>query len=256
MSNYHLEIKIISRGKGQSIAHSMSYITGRNLSECNGKMYHHQRNDVLYCKIFQPSNAPPEYSDLQTLCDAINNAEKRRDSRTARQFIGSLPNELPLIENVKIVHKFVEHNLVSKGLCAVVAIHEGRNPDDPSKNNPHVHIIVSTRTVGPDGFSEKKAYEYNRKNWIWIWRKRWADVQNHAYERNGLDIRVTHESLKDQGVDRAPIPHLSRADWEKEQRGEHTLAGDKRREIEDRNKERMCYHQSTRERKRTWTLTR
>lgn len=63
-------------------------------------------------------------------------------------------------------------------------------------------------------------------------------VQNRAYERNGLDIRVSHESLEVQGVrDRHPTIHLSLADWQREKRGERTHAGDKKREIEAHNRE-------------------
>lgn len=73
---------------------------------------------------------------------------------------------------------------------------------------------------------------------IYIWRKEWADVQNRAYERNHLVERVSHYSLKAQGIDREPTIHLNLADWQKEKRGERTIAGDKKREIETRNKER------------------
>lgn len=246
MSNYHLEVENISRGKGQSVANSLSYISGHELKDSYGKCFCHNREDVRYYKIFLPPNAPPEYHDLQYLCDAINNAEKRRDARTARVFIGSLPNELPLNEHIQIVREYVEKNFVSQGLCAVVAIHEGQNRDDPAKNNPHVHVIVTTRAVGPDGFNMKKDREHNKNNYIRLWRKSWADVQNRAYERNGLEIRVSHESLEVQGIRREAIPHLTRTDYEKERRGERTLAGDKRREIERRNAERNRQRQMKR----------
>jgi len=257
MANYHLEIKNISRGQGRSITNSISYITGRNLKDCySDKTYCYQRKDVLYYKIFQPPNAPPEYSDLQCLCDAINNSEKRRDARTAREFIGSLPNELPLYELTKIIREYINQSFISQGLCAVAAIHEGRNKDDPFKNNPHTHIIVSTRAVGPNGFSKMKDREHDKREYIRIWRKSWADVQNYAYERNRLDIRVSHESLEVQGICRKPVPHLTRMDWQREQRGERTPAGDKRREIERRNKELTRQRQLKREHFREIELTR
>ena len=67
--------------------------------------------------------------------------------------------------------------------------------------------------------------------YVEIWREGWANIQNRAYERNGLDIRVSHESLEVQGTCREPIPHLSRIDWQKEERGERTPAGDRKREV-------------------------
>lgn len=245
MANYHFETTIISRGKGRSVTGAVSYISGRKLHDCYKEtMYYNRRNDVAWQKIFLPSNAPPEFQDLQYLCDEIERAEVRWDARTARQFIGSLPNELPQVELIRIVHEFVTDNFVRCGLCAVAAIHRGRNADTPLKNNPHAHIIVPTRTVWESGFSKKKDREHDKKQYLEVWREQWAAVQNRAYERNRLDIRVSHESLQVQGKrDREPTIHLSRIDWQKEQNGERTAAGDRKRAITERNHERQREHE-------------
>ena len=205
--------------------------------------YHRERHDVPYCQIFHPAIAPPGFDNLQQLCNQIEAAEIRKDARTAREFIGSLPNELSLHQMVHIVCDFVEENFVNHGLCAIAAIHEGRNKTDPSRNNPHVHIIVPTRTVGPDGFCKKKDREHDNRKYIAIWREQWALIQNRTYERNGLDIRVSHECLKVQGIDRVPLNHLNRIDWQKEQHGERTYAGDKRRAITGQNAKRTQQRQ-------------
>ena len=108
MSNYHLEVSIVSRKEGRSIAKLASYISGERLYDAyKDQTYHHNRQDVLYWKIFQPGNAPPEFYDLQSLCDAIEGAETRYDARLAREFIGSLPNELSTQELIQIVNEFI-----------------------------------------------------------------------------------------------------------------------------------------------------
>lgn len=244
MANYHLEISVISRGQGRSFIKAINYISGKKLHDIyNGKTYYNCRQDVLYDKIFLPNNAPPEFHNLQRLCDQIDRAEVRYDARTAREFKGALPNELPVHELIQIVDEYVDRNFVNQGLCAIVAIHEGRNETDPSRNNPHVHIIVPTRFVGPEGFSKKKDREHDNIKYINIWREQWAKVQNRAYERNGLKVRVSHESLEIQRKDREPTIHLSRIDWQKEKRGERTIAGEKKRAIKARNEERICQRQ-------------
>ena len=250
MANYHLEVTTVSRGNGRSVTGLANYISGRKLYDCyNNKAYYHQRSDVLYCRIFLPNNAPSDFHDLQKLCNEIDRAEVRWDARTAREFKGSLPNELPLRELTRIVTEYIGRNFLSPGLCAIAAIHEGRNDIDLARNNPHAHIIVPTRTLGPDGFNPKKDREHDNKKYIGIWREQWADVQNKAYERNGLDIRVSHESLEVQGVrDREPTIHLSRIDWQREQRGERTPAGDRKRAIKVRNQERTKQRQQGKER--------
>lgn len=236
MGNYHLEVQVISRGKGRSVTRLASYISGEKLRDSYfGKTYYSRRQDVLDCRIFLPPHAPPDFHHLPDLCDAIEAAEVRWDARTAREFKGSLPNELPLYELQKIVADFIQKNFLSCDLCAIAAIHAGRNPTDPARDNPHTHIIVPTHTVTETGFSKRKDREHDKRAYIHLWREQWAAVQNRAYERNGLDIRVSHECLAVQGVNRLPTIHLSRIDWQKEQRGERTPAGDLKRHIAERN---------------------
>ena len=236
MANYHLEVQAISRGKGRSITRLTTYISGQRLQDAYlGKTYYSRRQDVLDCRIFQPPQAPSDFSNLQLLCDAVESAEVRWDARTAREFKGSLPNELPLHELQKIVADFIQKNFLAYDLCAIAAIHAGRNPTDPARDNPHVHIIVPTRTVNADGFSPRKDREHDKREYLFQWREQWASIQNEAYARNGMDIRVSHESLEVQGIERTPTIHLSRIDWQKEQRGERTPSGDRKRAIEVEN---------------------
>lgn len=240
MANYHLEVCTVSRGRGRSVTKLANYISGQKLHDSyNDRTYYNRRQDVLYLRIFLPENAPPDFNNLQHLCDKIEGAERRYDARTAREFKCSLPNELPIHELVLIINEFINHNFLAYGLCAIAAIHEGKNKQNPLKNNPHVHIIVPTRTVGADGFNPKKDREHDKRAYINIWREQWALVQNRAYERNKLDIRVSHENLNVQGKQREPLPHLSRIDWQKELRGEHTCTGDKKRAIKARNQKHI-----------------
>ena len=249
MANYHLEIKNISRGKGRTITKAAHYISGEKLHDYyTDKTYYHKRQDVLYRDVFLPENAPPDFHNLQNLCVEIDKAEKRYDARTAREFIGSLPNELPAHELIQIVKEYVSDNFVKHGLCAIAAIHEGKNEKEPANNNPHAHILVSTRTIGADGFNRKKDRERNNRKYIDIWREDWAKVQNRAYERNGYDIHVTHESLEVQELyNREPTIHLSCIDWQKEKKGERTIAGNRKRAIRKHNEEQEQHNHSVRE---------
>lgn len=240
MASYRFEAKIIQQSKGHSLVGTAGYICGRTLRDSrDGSIYRYARDDVLYRHIFLPQNAPDSFNDLQHLCDKIVEAEKRRDSRTARYYIGSLPNELLPHEMSRIVREYVEKNFVADGLCAIAAIHEGHNEADSLRNNPHAHIIVSTRAVGPEGFNKTKNRECDQRKYLILLREQWALVQNRAYERAGQDIRVSHKSLAAQGIhDREPTIRLSRTDWMLEQRGEHTPAGNLNRAIRERNAER------------------
>lgn len=216
---YHMEVSTLSRGKGRSLGASLSYISGKKIHDrYSGKTYRHRRFDLVQCRVYLPPSSPNALRDLQCLCDELNKAEKRKDARTGRLFICSLPNELVPGEWAKIVKDFIEENFVAKGLCAVAAIHRGTNRDFPSKNNPHVHIIVSTRTVGPEGFNPQKDREHDKRCYIEIWRRAWAEVQNRAYERCHIEKRISHESLRVQGIDRKPLRHVNYVDWQRTER--------------------------------------
>ena len=216
---YHMEVSTLSRGKGRSLGASLSYISGKKIHDrYSGKTYRHRRLDLVQCRVYLPPSSPNALRDLQCLCDELNKAEKRKDARTGRLFICSLPNELVPGEWAKIVKDFIEENFVAKGLCAVAAIHRGTNRDFPSKNNPHVHIIVSTRTVGPEGFNPQKDREHDKRCYIEIWRRAWAEVQNRAYERCHIEKRISHESLRVQGIDRKPLRHVNYVDWQRAER--------------------------------------
>ena len=255
MANYHLELKLICRRKGQSLTGQVTYITGRPLHDIHlDKLYHCPRSDVLAVHILLPQDAPAAFRDLQQLCHAVDRAERRWDARTARTLVGSLPNELSAAEWEQIVERFVRRNFLDRGLCAVAAIHHGKHPRDPRLDNPHVHIIVPIRAVGPNGFLETKDRSLNRKDCLLQWRADWALVQNQAYERRGLAVRVSHETLDAQGItDREPTIHLCYGDWKREQRGERTTAGDRKREIRQRN---ARVHEKEREKGRPWDRSR
>ena len=236
MSNYHFEVTNTRRGKGPSITLMASYITGIPLHEPDeGKQYDIARDDVLFWEVFMPTDAPEKYHDLQTLCLEIENAEHRRDSRTSRIIVCSLPNEMTLDCNIQLVKQFVIPNFVRHRICVLVGIHEGKNMECPKRDNPHVHMLISTRTIDSNGFNTIKDRIHNKREYICLWRENWAKVINRAYEREGLDIHVDHRSFRDQGIVREPLRHLSRTDYEREARGERTLSGDLNREIRQRN---------------------
>ena len=240
MANYYLEVKNVSRGKSHSITRRASYIFGEKLRDnyrCEN--CYKNRSDVLFREVFLPHSAPSKFGDIQTLCDEIDKAEKRYDARTAKELIGSLPNELNVSEIVKIVMEFISVHFTKRGLAVMAAIHEGRNVEDPSHNNSHVHILVTTRTLGENGFNPKKLRDLDQKKNVGVWRESWAKIQNRAYEHNKLDIRVSHECLEVQGIDREPIPRLSCIDMQREKKGQRTKVGDRKREVLEKNRQKL-----------------
>lgn len=125
--------------------------------------FYRKRTDVLWTGIVLGPRAPPGFRDLQTLCEKDEAVEKRCDASTARKFIGSLPNELPLGEQIKIVREFVFDSFVEEWLGVVAAIHEGKNKENLFKNNPHAHISVTTRPSDLMGSATKRTESMTRR---------------------------------------------------------------------------------------------
>ena len=242
----------ISRGKDQSIAGCMAYAQGKKYQD---KYYHKtyyfgSRNDLLHSEIILPAHAPPEYGDVQTLLDAWNASEKRKDALMAHKYILALPNELNAEEWIKLARAFAQDNFVKEGFPVYFAIHRGFADEHikpagiqavvERQDNPHIHMLAAFRQVGKDGFySEKsKGRTTYRKSFLYQLRESWAEIQNRSFERLGIDVRVTADSYQKRGISRKPTMHLGPWVMAKEAAGFETRLGNQYREILAENKAR------------------
>ncbi len=115
---------------------------------------------MIHTEIFLPPNAPSEYADRQTLWNAVEKCEQGKKAQLAYSFDITLQVELSMEENIDLARRFVQEQLVSKGMIADLAIHlpekeEGGIP------NPHFHVMVPMRPLNPDGtWGQKQRREY------------------------------------------------------------------------------------------------
>ena len=166
----------------------------------------------------------------------------------------ALPIELSLNEHIKIVMEFAETTFIPQGICVYIAIHSGKRQN--GINNPHVHILLIDRPVDRNGFCPKKNREWNDRKNISILRECWERTLNRAFERNGLDVRVSRESLEVQGIKREATKHLGRAVTEMEHRGVFTERGEEHRKIIERNRLKELEKQMELDRKKSRELER
>ncbi len=59
-------------------------------------------------------------------------------------------NEFSMEENIELARKFVEEQLVARGMIADLAIHDPKKAKDKIPN-PHMHIMVPIRPLQEDG---------------------------------------------------------------------------------------------------------
>ena len=147
MAIYHLEAKVISRGAGRSAVAAAAYMScSQILNDYDGVQHDYTRKQgLVWQQIFLPEYAPAEWSDRGTLWNAVEENEKTKDSRLAREFVVALPIETGKAEWQSLLTEFIQDNFVADGMCADVCIH------DTDGHNPHAHIMVTVRPLAENG---------------------------------------------------------------------------------------------------------
>ena len=147
MAIYHLEAKIVSRGTGRSAVAAAAYMScSKILNDYDGVLHDFTRKrGLVWTQTFLPENAPPEWEDRAVLWNAVEEHEKTKDSRLAREFVVALPIEMGKEQWIELLTEFIQTQFISDGMCADAAIH------DTDGHNPHAHILLTVRPLNPDG---------------------------------------------------------------------------------------------------------
>ena len=147
MAIYHLEAKVISRSTGRSAVAASAYLScSKILNDYDGVLHDFTRKrGLVWEHIFLPENAPQEWQDRSELWNAVERAEKTKDSRLARELVVALPVELGKEQWINLLSDYIQSNFVAEGMCADVAIH------DTDGHNPHAHIMLTVRPLDGKG---------------------------------------------------------------------------------------------------------
>ena len=157
MAIYHLESKVIGRSSGRSAVAASAYMScSKILNDYDGVLHDFTRKrGLVWEHVFLPENAPQEWQDRSELWNAVERAEKTKDSRLARELVVALPVELGKDQWIDLLTEYIQSNFVSHGMCADVAIH------DTDGHNPHAHIILTVRPLDVKGkWQHKTEKEY------------------------------------------------------------------------------------------------
>ena len=147
MAIYHMEAKVVSRGSGRSAVAASAYMScSRMYNDYDGIQHDYTRkHGLVYQEVMLPPMAPPDWKDREQLWNAVEAAEKTKDSRLAREFVVALPIELDTDSNISLIRDFIQKNFVDLGMCADFAIH------DTDGHNPHAHILLTVRPLNENG---------------------------------------------------------------------------------------------------------
>lgn len=147
MAIYHMQAKVVSRSSGRSAVAASAYMScSRMYNDYDGIQHDYTRkHGLIYQEVMLPPMAPPEWKNREQLWNAVETAEKTKDSRLAREFVVALPVELDKGSNISLLQNFIQKNFVDMGMCADFAIH------DTDGHNPHAHILLTVRPLNENG---------------------------------------------------------------------------------------------------------
>lgn len=230
---FHATTKPLSRSAGRSSVAASAYRAGVALTDSRTGLTHDftRRAGVVVASILTPAGAGAFAADRQTLWNAAEAAEKRKDARTAREWVLALPAELTADQRADLAFDFGRALVGRYGVAADVAVHTPARDGDG--RNHHAHILCTTRKIVGAALIEKCDLELSdskRKalglapaaDEIKELREHWAGLVNAALEKAGNAERVDHRSLVEQqeaafdrgdlaealALDRAPQRHV------------------------------------------------
>ena len=116
----------------------------------------------MWQDVFLPEFDPPEWKDRGVLWNAVEEIEKTKNSRLAREFVPALPIELTPAQWQELLTDFIQTSFIAEGMCVDIAIHDPYPPG----HNPHAHIMLTVRPLDEQG------------NWQYKTEKEYLCVRN------------------------------------------------------------------------------
>jgi ATP-dependent exoDNAse (exonuclease V) alpha subunit len=253
---FHFRTNSISRGAGRSATAAAAYRAGERIrDERTGVLHNYsRRTDVSHTEIMLPSRlnaAEVAWATQRTgLWNAAERMERRGDARVAREYQVALPAELDGAQRLQLVRTYARELAERHNVAIDLAVHAPRAGGDP--RNYHAHLLATSREITSTGFGAKAGLDMQGEDRrrlglpvgiaeIRAMRARWAVLSNEALAAAGLSVRVDHRSLRLQGIDREPTPHIPFAAIQMERRG---LRSEIAERIRARYRERVLARQA------------
>ncbi|WP_350356090.1 MobA/MobL family protein [Acidisoma cladoniae] len=192
-----------------------AYNAGTRLQHARKRFdFRHKKERIDGC-VLLPEGAPDSLRDPGILWRAVEESERRHDAQLARQVLISIPRQCPPDLRLELL-KAVASPWVSMGMACQIDLHCPTASDGDEQ--PHGHLLLTMREVGPDGLLRVKNRAWNAMFREENGRKMRSeiDARMNAYlTAAGLDIHVDNRSREAQGLPRElpPEPIAPTAHW-------------------------------------------
>jgi hypothetical protein len=206
MAIYYADVKAFSRGKGQSSTAAAAYRAGLSIADPLTGLIHDytKRRGVVSVDQLAPADAPSWCLDPVRFWPENENAEKRANSRLAREVVVALPAELDAAQRHALAIDLGQLLVDRYGVTVLIAVHAPDRKGD--ERNHHCHLLLSARQVGEQGLGARACSEFDARGGagphaIRAVREAVADRINEHLGRAGHGERVDHRRLEAQAAD-------------------------------------------------------
>ena len=206
----HIAIRSHSRAKGHTVAAAIAYRCGLRLRGPDGEIHDYTRRARDEVAAVGVAAKPGIADDPQAFADAVEKAERRRDSQIGRDFQPAIPAELNEAQGIELVKTFAHKLGDEYATPAVWAVHRPDRRGD--RRNAHGHVWLPTRSVNETGtgFGRKLTELQSPKTSgaeVKKVRNLWRDLANTALVTAGHAPTVDTGRRRD---GRPPQPTLGR----------------------------------------------
>ena len=230
----YLSPKVVGKGpKGRTACGSSAYRSCDRIIDNTGRVHDYRhKGGYVTGGIELPAGAPEDLRNRQTLWSRHEEKDVRKDAELFREITVALPNELDYEASASVIRQLAKP-LTDRGMCVQWDIHDTTKE---GQRNLHAHLMVTMRTLQPDGTFGNKNRSWNRYNGglnvADLLRPEAARLMNEELARIGSSERVEHESFADRGIDKIPTKHMGVEATAMERKGIKTNKGRRNRYIE------------------------
>src|SRR4029077_15541444 len=110
---------------GSSALASAAYRSASRLYDQRLDRHHDfsNKSGVIYSEVMAPAEAPEEFRERESLWNAVEAAEKRKDAQLTREIEFALPRELDQSQGIELARDFVKREFVARGMIADLNVH-------------------------------------------------------------------------------------------------------------------------------------
>lgn len=209
MAIFHFSTKVFSRSptvknpRGQSAVAAAAYRAGARYTDARTEQVHDytRKSAVDDTFLVCPHGT---FSEPEKMWNAAESAENRKNSTVAREYEISLPAELSRDSQKQLAREMSEYISKKYNVGLQASLHK------LGTENPHVHVLTTTREVTPEGMGKKTRVLDDRKTGaeaIKEMRKHWAAICNRELERHNQPSRVDHRSHAERKIEALPSVH-------------------------------------------------